>query len=265
MTNLAVIGVGVMGETVVAGLLRAGWDGESIVVADQNASRLDEVAERHGVVAAELDTAAAWADAVVVVVKPQDAAAVWSQLAACVRPEAVVVSLCAGLTTSQIEKVLPAGTSVIRVMPNTPAQVGAGMAAISAGSSATSDDVALVTELMSALGRTVVVPEKHQDAVTAVSGSGPAYLFYVVEAMVDAGVLLGLARDVATELAVQTVYGSAKLLAESGERPSVLRERVTSPAGTTAAALRKLEDRGVRAAFMEAMTAARDRSVELAN
>ena len=264
MTTLAVVGVGVMGETVVAGLLRAGWAAQDLTVTDRYAPRLAEVGERHGVATAELDAAVASADTIIVVVKPQDAAAVWAQLGAAMRPGALVVSLCAGLTTAQIEKALPGGTPVVRVMPNTPAQVGEGMAAISAGSSATQAHLDQVAGLMDALGKSVVVPEKHQDAVTAVSGSGPAYVFLVVEAMIDGGVLLGLPRDVATELAVQTVLGSAKLLAESGERPAVLRERVTSPGGTTAAALRKLEDCGLRAAFLAAMTAASDRSAELA-
>jgi pyrroline-5-carboxylate reductase len=159
---------------------------------------------------------------------------------------------------------MPTGVPVVRVMPNTPAQVDEGMAAISAGATASAQDLEHVTELLSAVGKVVTVPEKYQDAVTAISGSGPAYLFFVVEAMIDAGVMLGLPRDIATTLVVQTMYGSAKLLADSGLHPTVLRERVTSPGGTTAAALRELEDHRVKAAFMTAMEAARDRSRDLA-
>ena len=150
-------------------------------------------------------------------------------------------------------------------MPNTPAQVDEGMAAISPGRSASAENLAHVTDLLSAVGKVVTVPEKYQDAVTAISGSGPAYLFFVVEAMIDAGVMLGLPRDIATTLVVQTMYGSAKLLADSGVHPTVLRERVTSPGGTTAAALRELEDHRVKAAFITAMEAARDRSRALAS
>jgi pyrroline-5-carboxylate reductase len=159
---------------------------------------------------------------------------------------------------------LPEGVAVVRVMPNTPAQVDEGMAAISPGSHSTQDHLDRVTEILSATGRVITVPERYQDAVTAISGTGPAYLFFVVEAMIEAGVHLGLPRDTATELVVQTMLGSAKLLRETGEHPTVLRERVTSPGGTTAAAVRQLEDHKVRAAFLVAMEAARDRSRELA-
>ena len=145
-----------------------------------------------------------------------------------------------------------------------PALVGEGMAAVSAGTTASEADVAHAMELMTALGKAITVPEAYQDAVTAISGSGPAYLFFVVEAMIDAGVLLGLPRDISSTLVQQTVFGSAKLLVESGQHPTVLREQVTSPGGTTAAALRQLEDHKVKAAFLTAMEAARDRSRALA-
>jgi pyrroline-5-carboxylate reductase len=201
----------------------------------------------------------------VIVVKPQDAGEVLPVVGAAIRPGTLVVSLCAGLSTSRIEADLPAGTAVVRVMPNTPAQVDEGMAAISAGAAATDEHLEHVTALLSAVGKVVTVPEKYQDAVTAISGSGPAYLFFVVEAMIDAGVMLGLPRDISTTLVVQTMYGSAKLLADSGEHPTVLRERVTSPGGTTAAALRELEAHRVKSAFMTAMEAARDRSRALAS
>ena len=265
MSTLAVIGAGVMGETLIAGLLRAGWEPGRITAADRHSARLDELRSRHGINTAATAEAAAGADTVVIVVKPQDAAEVLPEVGGAVRPGTLVVSLCAGLSTERIEAAMPAGMAVVRVMPNTPAQVDEGMAAISPGRQATADDLAHVTELLSAVGKVVTVPEKYQDAVTAISGSGPAYLFFVVEAMIDAGVMLGLPRDVSTTLVVQTMYGSAKLLADSGEHPTVLRERVTSPGGTTAAALRELEDHRVKAAFMTAMEAARDRSRALAS
>ncbi|MGV8907677.1 MAG: pyrroline-5-carboxylate reductase [Propionicimonas sp.] len=265
MTRLAVIGAGVMGETLIAGLLRAGWEPSQITAVDRHPQRLLEMAAKHGIHTDSASAAVAQADTVVIVVKPQDAGEVLPVVAAAIRPGTLVVSLCAGLSTARIEADLPEGTAVVRVMPNTPAQVDEGMAAISAGACATTEHLDHVTGLLSAVGKVVTVPEKYQDAVTAISGSGPAYLFFVVEAMIDAGVMLGLPRDISTTLVVQTMYGSAKLLADSGEHPTVLRERVTSPGGTTAAALRELEAHKVKAAFMTAMEAARDRSRALAS
>ncbi len=264
MTQLAVIGAGVMGEALVSGLLRAGWSSDAIVVADRRDFRRAEMTAAHGVRATGNAEAAAEADTVILVVKPQDVGAVLPELAPVLRPGTLVVSLCAGVTTAQLEGHLPDGTAVVRVMPNTPALVGEGMAAVSAGSSASEADVEHAMELMRALGKAITVPEAYQDAVTAISGSGPAYLFFVVEAMIDAGVLLGLPRDISSTLVQQTVFGSAKLLVESGQHPTVLREQVTSPGGTTAAALRQLEDHKVKAAFLTAMEAARDRSRALA-
>ncbi len=264
MTTLAVIGAGVMGETLISGLLRGGWSAGDIVAADRHSDRLVEIEGRHGVRTASTPDATAQADTVVLVVKPQDVGEVLPQVASTLRPGALVVSLCAGITTAKIEAALPDGTPVVRVMPNTPAQVDEGMAAISAGSTANAGHLEHVTALLSSVGKVVTVPEKYQDAVTAISGSGPAYLYFVVEAMIDAGVMLGLPRDTSTALVVQTMYGSAKLLAESREHPTVLKERVTSPGGTTAAALRELETHRVKAAFITAMEAARDRSRDLA-
>ncbi|MFT3833065.1 MAG: pyrroline-5-carboxylate reductase [Micropruina sp.] len=264
MTQLAVIGAGVMGEALVSGLLRAGWSSEAIVVADRRDFRRAEMTAAHGIRATGNAEAAAEADTVILVVKPQDVGAVLPEIAPVLRPGTLVVSLCAGVTTAQLESHLPDGTAVVRVMPNTPALVGEGMAAVSAGSSASEEDVAHAMELMTALGKAITVPEAYQDAVTAISGSGPAYLFFVVEAMIDAGVLLGLPRDISSTLVQQTVFGSAKLLVESGQHPTVLREQVTSPGGTTAAALRQLEDHKVKAAFLTAIEAARDRSRALA-
>jgi pyrroline-5-carboxylate reductase len=162
-----------------------------------------------------------------------------------------------------MENLLPAQTPVIRVMPNTPALVDQGMAAISSGNNSTEEHLLTVETLLQSVGQVVRVPEKYQDAVTAISGSGPAYIFYVVEAMIEGGVMLGLPRDVANELVLQTVYGAATMLRETNEHPTVLREQVTSPGGTTVAALRQFDDFKVRAAFLSAMEAARDRSKEL--
>ena len=180
-----------------------------------------------------------------------------------IRPGTLVVSLCAGLPTALYEQRLPEGTSVIRVMPNTPMLIGEAMSAISPGRFATEEQLVEVESMLGAVGRVVRVPEAQQDAVTALSGSGPAYFFYLVEAMVEAGVLLGVPRPLATELIVQSAVGAARMLRESGEHPAVLREAVTSPAGTTAMALRELERHGARAAMTAAIEAARNRSVEL--
>jgi pyrroline-5-carboxylate reductase len=176
----------------------------------------------------------------------------------------LVVSLCAGLPTGFFAKYLPEGAPVVRVMTNTPALVDEAMTAISAGAHATAEHLALAEEMFRPLGRTIQVPESQQDAVTALSGSGPAYFYYLVEAMTDAGILLGLPRQVAYELIVQTAIGSAVMLRDSGEHPVKLREAVTSPAGTTISAIRELEKHGVRAALLAALEAARDRARELA-
>ncbi|HET9304095.1 MAG TPA: pyrroline-5-carboxylate reductase [Propionibacteriaceae bacterium] len=261
---LAILGAGVMGETVLSGLLRAGWHADQIVATDRRLERQHELTARYGIKMLENTDAVAEAETVILVVKPQDMSELLSEISQSLKPGTLVVSLAAGVDTTFIESRLPEGVAVVRVMPNTPAQVDEGMAAISPGSHSTQDHLDRVTEILSATGRVITVPERYQDAVTAISGTGPAYLFFVVEAMIEAGVLLGLPRDTATELVVQTMLGSAKLLRETGEHPTVLRERVTSPGGTTAAAVRELEDHKVRAAFLRAMEAARDRSRELA-
>jgi pyrroline-5-carboxylate reductase len=201
----------------------------------------------------------------VFVVKPQDMGALCDEIAPHVRPGALVVSLAAGITTEFLESHLPQGCPVVRVMPNTPALVDQGMAALAPGVHCDQEHLVEARQLLEAVGRVVVLDEKHLDAVTAISGSGPAYFFYIVEAMIEAGVFLGLPRSTATELVVQTCYGAATMLRETGEHPSVLREQVTSPGGTTVAALRTLDDHKVRAAFISALEAARDRSHELAS
>jgi pyrroline-5-carboxylate reductase len=263
-TQVAILGAGVMGETLLSGLIRAGRSTDSLLVGEKRPERADELRERYGVEVVANRDAARKADTVVLVVKPQDMGDLLAEIAAELRPGQLVVSLAAGITTAFIESHLPDGVAVVRVMPNTPALVDEGMAAISRGSHCDEQHLAEAETLLAATGRVVRVPERQQDAVTAISGSGPAYLFFVVEAMIEAGVHLGLPRTTSTELVVQTVVGSAKLLRETGEHPTVLREQVTSPGGTTAAAIRQLEDHKVRAAFLTAMEAARDRSRALA-
>lgn len=264
MALVAVVGAGVMGETLLSGLLRAGRRPGDIVVAERRPERADELTERYGVEVLGNVDAVTRAHTVVLVVKPQDMAALLDEIGPHVREGALVVSLAAGITTAFIESRLPDGVPVVRVMPNTPALVDEGMAAVSPGSHCDESHLEEAEDLLRSVGRVLRVPEKQQDAVTAISGSGPAYIFFVVESMIEAGVLLGLPRVTATELVVQTLVGAATMLKETGEHPTVLRENVTSPAGTTAAAVRALEDHKVRAAFLTAMEAARDRSRELA-
>ncbi len=264
MPQVAIIGAGVMGETLLSGLIRAGRRVDDLMVGEKRPERARELEERYGVTVVGNIEAAEKADTIALVVKPQDMDDLLKEIAPAVRPGQLVVSLAAGITTAFLESRLPEGAAVVRVMPNTPALVDEGMAAISRGSHCDEEHLLEAESLMDSIGKVIRVPEKQQDAVTAVSGSGPAYIFFVVEAMIEAGVHLGLPRATAYELVVQTVVGSAKLLRETGEHPTVLREQVTSPAGTTAAAVRELEDHKVRAAFLTALEAARDRSRALA-
>ncbi len=262
--RIAILGAGKIGEALLSGLLRAGREPGELCFAEQYAKRAAEITERYGVAAMSATDATKVADVVVIAVKPPDVAGVASGIAGSLRPETVVVSVAAGITAASIERYLPAGSRVVRVMPNTPMLVGEGMSVVAAGAHATDDDLGRAEELLASVGKVVRLPESQLDAVTALSGSGPAYVFLLAEALIDAGVLIGLTRPVAAELAIQTMLGSALMLRDSGDSPSQLREAVTSPGGTTAAALRRLEDHRLRAAFSDALEAARDRSRELA-
>ncbi|GIN05279.1 pyrroline-5-carboxylate reductase [Planomonospora venezuelensis] len=262
--STAIIGAGVMGETLLSGLVRAGRRVDQLMVGEKRAERARELEERYGVAVVSNREAAAKADTVALVVKPQDMGDVLQEIAPDLRAGQLLVSLAAGITTAFIESHVPDGVAVVRVMPNTPALVDEGMAAISPGSHCDESHLLEAESLMASTGKVLRIPEKQMDAVTAISGSGPAYIFFVVESMIEAGVHLGLPRATATELVVQTLVGSATMLRETGSHPVVLREQVTSPGGTTASALRELEIHKVRAAFLAAMEAARNRSRELA-
>ncbi|WP_082564179.1 MULTISPECIES: pyrroline-5-carboxylate reductase [unclassified Nocardioides] len=264
MAQTAIIGAGVMGESLLSGMLRAGAAPDTLLVGEKRAARAGELEDRYGVTVVSNVEAAQKADTLALVVKPQDMGAVLEEIEPHLRPGQLIVSLAAGITTAFIESRIPDGVAVVRVMPNTPALVDEGMAAISPGSHCDEEHLAEAEQLLGATGHVMRLDEKHLDAVTAISGSGPAYVFYVVESMIEAGVHLGLPRATATELVIQTVVGSAKMLRETGTHPTVLREQVTSPAGTTAAAIRELEVHKVRAAFLSAMEAARNRSQALA-
>jgi pyrroline-5-carboxylate reductase len=262
--TVAVVGAGKIGELMLSGLLRAGWPVDRLLATARRSERADEIRTRYGVRVVDNLTAVADADVVVVAVKPQDAGTLLDEVGAKVPADKLVISMCAGLPTGFFARRLPEGTPIVRVMTNTPALVDEAMTAISAGPHATAAHLALAEEMFKPLGATIRVPESQQDAVTALSGSGPAYFYLLVEAMTDAGILLGLPRQVAHDLIVQTAIGSAVMLRDSGEHPVKLREAVTSPAGTTISAIRELENHGVRAALLAALEAARDRARELA-
>jgi pyrroline-5-carboxylate reductase len=263
MTNIAVLGGGKMGEALLSGLLKAGQPAEALCFTERYPRRASEITDRFGIRHLELAGATSVAELLVIAVKPQDVEPLLGELAGSLRPETLVVSMCAGLPTALFERRLPVGTSVVRAMPNTSMLVGEAMTALSPGQHVTDAQLDQVDRVFGTVGRVVRVPEAQQDAVTALSGSGPAYFFYLVEAMIEAGVALGMPRALATELIVQSALGAARMLRETGEHPVVLREAVTSPGGTTAMALRELERLGTRAALASAIEAARDRSLDL--
>ena len=263
MTTIAVLGTGKIGEALLSGLLDAGRSPDDLLFTERYPDRAAELEQTYRVRAVDTATAAGKADVLIVAVKPQDIEPLLADLAGVIRPNTLVVSLCAGLPTALYERRLPDGVPVVRVMPNTPMLVGEAMSAISAGRFAADAHLQLTEELLGSVGKVVRVPESQQDAVTALSGSGPAYFFYLVEAMIDAGILLGLPRPMVTELITQSAVGAARMLRETGEHPVLLREAVTSPGGTTIMAIRELERHRVRAALLDAIEAARDRSVEL--
>lgn len=264
MARLAVLGAGVMGTAILSAWLDAGAFGRD----DVRASTLDDDSRRHladdlGVRVVDSRKAVTGADVVVVAVKPDAVVALLQQVRDELDDGALVISVAAGVTLDTLETHLPEGAAVVRVMPNTPALIREGMLAMSPGKECRRDQVRRAEELLAHLGSVVTVPEKQQDAVTGLSGSGPAYVFALADALVEAGVVQGLARPVATELAVQTLYGAAALLRRSGDHPAILRERVTSPGGTTAAGLRVLDAAGLRSAVVDAVEAATRRSAEL--
>ncbi len=262
--RIALIGGGRIGEALLGGLVAAGHEPGSLTVVEPHEGRAGELAQRYGVsTVAAVAEAVGDADLVVIAVKPDVVTAVLPDVAAALRPGAVVSSVAAGVPTTVYEAALPAGTPVVRVMPNTAMLVGRSMSGISAGRDATEAHVGIVRDVMDAVGQTLVVPEGKLDALTALSGSGPAYAFLVAEAMIDAGVDLGLTRDQATTLATHTIAGAGALMVETSSSPVELRAAVTSPGGTTAAAIRELEKNGLRPAFYAATRACAERSAEL--
>ncbi len=264
--KIAVLGAGKIGESLVSGLLSSGWRApEEIVATARREDRLAELSQRYGIATTRSNReAVAGAGVVVIAVKPQDIEELLGELIGVVTPAQTVLSIAAAIPTSLIERHLGDAVPVVRAMPNTPASVHEGMAGIAAGRHAGEEQVARAEEVLAHLGRSVRVAEPYMDAVTAVSGSGPAYFALLAESMIEAGILLGLSREISTDLVVQTMLGTAKLLRDEKMHPVELREMVTSPGGTTIAAIRELEQAGVRAAFLNAIQAAMERSRELA-
>lgn len=263
--QVAVIGAGVMGEALISALITYGISPSAITISEKREERALELIDRYKVIKATLSENIAKCDIILLVVKPQDMAAVLQELKSDIRPGCLVISFVAGKQIRGIADLI--GTSanpVIRVMPNTPTLVGAGMAAISCCKLVTAEQREFALGFLSAVGKVIEVDETLQDAVTATSGSGPAYFFRFVEAMVEGAVALGLSQEDATTLTIQTIIGAAKLLDQSGDTPTTLREKVTSPNGTTFAALNSFNDSNISGVVAKAMKAAHDRSQELA-
>ena len=263
--NIVFIGAGNMAEAIVAGIVKQGVvEATEVCVTDINEERLDHFTEQYGV-GRSTDNAAAVAqsDVVVLAVKPQIFPEVWPTIEGALKPDALVVSIMAGIPSAKIANGKP--VRVVRVMPNTPALVGEGAAGVAAGELATDADLKIAQKLMGAVGVAKVVTEEEIDAVTALSGSGPAYVFYLLEGMLAAAEQMGLEKGTARELALATVSGAAKLMKESGEEADELRRKVTSKGGTTHAAITTMEERGVKDSVVAALLAAQARSKELAN
>jgi pyrroline-5-carboxylate reductase len=264
--KVAILGLGTIGESLLKGLLSSGWrEPSEVSVTVRDDARAAELGSTYGVTAGTSNAeATAGATLVVIAVKPQDFDVLLGEIGGLLTPEQTVLSVAAAIPTTAIESRIGSGVPVVRSMPNRPATVHEGIAGICAGAHASDEHLALAEEALSHLGAVVRVPERYMDAVTAVSGSGPAYFALLAEAMVEAGILLGLSREISTQLVVQTMLGTAHLLRDENIHPVELREQVTSPGGTTIRAIRELERAGVRAAFLNAIQAAMERSQELA-
>ncbi|GAA4057092.1 pyrroline-5-carboxylate reductase [Nonomuraea soli] len=261
---IAILGTGKMGEALLSGLLRAGFKPGDVMATVRRPERAQALKETYGVQIVSNTEAAKNADTLILAVKPQDMAALLAEIGPFVPAGRLVISSAAGITTSFVEQRLDADVPVVRVMSNTPIKFDEAMSVISAGAHAGEEHLKLTEALLKPVGKVLRIPESQQDAATALSGSGPAYFFYLVEAMVDAGILLGMPRAAALDMVTQSIVGAAIMLRDSGEHPVILREAVTSPGGTTIAAIAELERHSVRAAFLAAIEAARDRGRELA-
>jgi len=262
--QVGLIGVGVMGEALISGLISSRFPKAQIVFTEKRADRAREISSKYGAREVDLGELAKSSDVILLVVKPQDLAQLLASINGNLKKSATIVSFAAGKTTDFISEIVGPDISIIRVMPNTPTLIGLGMAAISLGKSVNPEQAKFVSEFLATCGKVISIEENLQDAVTALSGSGPAYFFAFVEEMIKSGISLGLSSEQATTLAIQTMVGSAAMLEQSGKNATTLRENVTSPNGTTAAALKVFSEANLGDIVAKAMTAARDRSQELA-
>jgi pyrroline-5-carboxylate reductase len=263
-SQVGVIGGGVMGEALIAALIKFGIKASSICVTEKREDRAKELIAGYGICVCDLATNVSASDVLLLVVKPQDMASVLNEIKESIKAGALVITFAAGKSTSFISSSLGTDNPVIRVMPNTPALVSVGMSGMSRGAGVSDSEAAFVSAFLSATGKVVEVSEDLQDAITATSGSGPAYFFAFAEHMIQGAIALGLTQEIATILTAQTMLGAATLLDQSGKSATTLRENVTSPNGTTAAALASLSESDLSGIVTKAMKAARDRSQELA-
>lgn len=261
MKKIGFVGGGAIAEAIIKGLLKHGTASTAIFVSDISTERLVYLKDNLQIQIVKDNAAVvSAADLIVLAVKPQNLAEAAQSLAGAIDRNKTIISILAGVTTLQVENILPPESRVVRAMPNTPALVGCGITALTAGRCAEEKDLAAAKVIFESVGSVIVLPEKMMNAVTGLSGSGPAYLYLVIEALADGGVLAGLPRDVALKLAVETVRGAAAMVAETGLHPGQLKDMVTSPAGTTITGLHRLEQAGVRGVFMEAVKAAAEKS-----
>jgi pyrroline-5-carboxylate reductase len=263
--NIAVIGAGHMAGALIGGMVRSKLvQGKRIIASRRSADALAELQKKWGVrTSTDNKKAVTGADIVILAVKPQMAKKVMEELAGSIRPEQLVISVMAGITTAAISKALRVDGPVVRAMPNTPCLVDAGATAIAAGAHAGEADLARVEAVFGSVGLVVTLPESALDAVTGLSGSGPVYIYMVIEAMIDGGVKMGIPRAIAAKLAAQTVFGAAKLVIETGKHPAVLKDEVTTPGGTAITAIHVLESKGLRSVLIDGVEAATKRSQEL--
>lgn len=265
--KLAVLGAGQLGETLIRGLLDAGLaDARSVTVTTLHRTRSRDLARRLGVRAAASNAeAVAGAQVVLLVVKPQQVVPVLREIGPLLKPGQLLISAASSVSTAVIEKHIKAKVPVVRAMPNTPALVRQGMTALAGGRHATARHIARAEQLFGAVGRTVVLDERHVDAVTGLSASGPAFIYIVIESLADGGVKVGLPRDVALLLAAQTVKGAGAMVLETGQHPAMLKDAVTTPSGTTIDGILELEEGGLRVALLKAVVRATRRATERAH
>jgi pyrroline-5-carboxylate reductase len=264
--KVAILGSGKMGSILLDAFLRTGLLQPSQIIATMaHVDRAEALSRNYSIVAGtDNPAAAAAADVVLIGVKPPGVPAVLAEIASSLRPEAVVISFAASVTTRSMEAALGREIAVIRAMPNTPSLLGAGITALSPGRFVQPEQLAIASEIFAAVGRTVTVDEKHMDAVTGLSASGPAFIYIILESLAEAGVKVGLPRDIATLLAAQTVYGSARMVLETGQHPAMLKDAVTTPAGCTIDGILELEEGGLRVTLIKAVMKATQRARELA-